>query len=66
MLSLYTLQFVKNKIREELGDVPWTLLNRGKYALNIEAGDAAAASVDAMLEQVSVECSRQLVRYVLA
>ena len=30
VLSLYILQFVKNKICEELGDVPWTLLNRRK------------------------------------
>lgn len=58
------MQFVNKKICDEIGDLPWTLLNRSKYALNIDAGGEVAGGVDEVLASTQRECERQLVRYV--
>jgi len=65
-VTWYFVQFVNQKIVEELGGVEWTLLNRTKYALNIDAAGVAADSVEALLEKTRVDSTRQLVRHVLA
>jgi len=57
---------VHTKICEELGGVEWTLLNKTKYPLNVDAACAALVDVDATLTQARLESSRQLVRFVMA
>jgi len=54
------------KIRHEIGDSPWTLLDRSKYALDLDACGEAAGDVREALTGTQRECGRQLVRYVFA